>query len=318
MVQTEKQITLERPPEDRGKVPAYDKPKSNGLSKNRYLILVPLFAILAFVEVYPLLDSFYFSVTNYPNTAFVGAANYVQAFTDPDVYLAIGVSLLYAITTTVTILLIGLALTYLVTQLKRSRNFFECFFLMPLAVAPLAVGVIWDPGGFWDDIDTFWHYILHFPYFNVADPRLAYPIMVLSAGWEWAPIIMLVAIGILAGMPREIFEAASSYGASGAQVFRVLAVPAILRSRVMQFVIVLLFIDGMRAFEIPFTWDAWISLPNAGAPIDTVSALIFKLLSIPSYGFPISYVSAIAIILLVITLSATTVLYSLMKRLGKP
>lgn len=293
--------------------------QSHGLPKKRYLVLLPLFAILAFVEVYPLLDSLYFSVTNYnQNGIFVGAANYIKAFADPVVVLAIGVSLLYAITSTVTILLIGLALTFLVTQLKRSRSFFESFFLMPLAVAPLAVGVIWDPGGFWDDIDTFWHYVLHLPYFNIADPILAYPIMILSVGWEWAPIIMLIAIGILAGMPREIFEAASSYGASGTQIFRLLSVPAILRSRVMQFMIVLLFIDGMRAFEIPFTWDTWISLPNAGAPIDTVSALIFKLLSIPSYSFPISYISAIAIILFVITLSMTTVLYGLMKRLGKP
>lgn len=317
MVQSEEEITLERTTEDREKTPTGNAPKPAGLPKKRYLILLPLFAILAFVEIYPLLDSVYFSVTNYPNTAFVGAANYIQAFTDVDVYLAIGVSLLYAITTTATIVLIGLALTYLVTQLKRSRTFFESFFMMPLAVAPLAVGIIWDPAGFWDDIDTFWHYVLHFPYFNVGDPRLAYPIMVLSAGWEWAPIIMLVAIGILAGMPKEIFEAASAYGASGAQIFRHLSVPTILRSRVMQFMIVLLFIDGMRAFEIPFTWDSWISLPNAGAPIDTVSVLIFKLLSIPTYNYPISYVSAIAIILLVITLSTTTVLYSLMKRLGK-
>ncbi len=188
---------------------------------------------------------------------------------------------------------------------------------MPLAVAPITVGVVWSPTGFWDDIDTFWHYVLHLPFFNVADVYLAFPIMILSDAWEWAPIIMLVALSVISGVPKEIFEAASLHGASSIQVFRKLGVPTILKSRVMQFMIVLRFIDSMRAFEIPYTWSTWISLPNAGSPIDTVSLLIFKLLAIPTYGFPISYISTIAVILLAITLSATTVLYALMKRLGK-
>ena len=259
----------------------------------------------------------YFSVINYQLGSPVGAANYARAFTDPAVFSAIAVSVSFAIGSVLVSVGIGLVLTFLVTQLKRRRNFFESFFLMPLAVAPVAVGVIWEPSGFWDDIDTFWHFILHFPFFNVANLFLAFPIMILSAGWEWAPIIMLVSLSVLSGVPREIFEAASVHGATNAQVFRKFAVPAILRSRVMQFMVVLLFIDGMRAFEIPFTWSTWLSLPNAGSPIDTVSVLIFKLLTVPIYGFPISYISAVAVILLIITLSTTTVLYILMKRLDK-
>ena len=270
------------------------------------------------MEVYPLADSVYFSITDYgQNGVFVGAANYAQAFTDPRVITAVGVSLAYAVGTTLLCIGIGLALTYIVSQLNRGRKFFESFFLMPLAVAPITVGIVWSPPGFWDDINTFWHYILGFPFFNIADVYLAFPIMLLSDAWEWSPIIMLVALSVISGVPREVFEAASLHGASSIQVFRRLVIPTILRSRVMQFIIVLRFIDSMRAFEIPYAWSTWLSLPNAGSPVDTVSLLIFKLLAIPTYGFPISYVSAIAVILLAITLSATTVLYVLMKRLGK-
>jgi ABC-type sugar transport system permease subunit len=260
----------------------------------------------------------YFSVTDYAqNGTFVGASNYIQAFTDPRVLSSIGVSFAYAVGSTLLCIGIGLALTFLVVQLKRGKKFFESFFLLPLAVAPITVGIVWAPAGFWDDIDTFWHYVLGLPYFNIANVFLAFPIMILSDAWEWAPIIMLVALAVISGVPREVFEAASLHGASSIQVFRRLSIPTILRSRVMQFIIVLRFIDGMRVFEIPFTWSTWITLPNAGSPIDTVSLLIFKLYAIPVYQFPVSYISAIAVILLIITLSATTVLYTQMKRLGK-
>lgn len=174
------------------------------MSRIRYLVLLPLFVILAFIEIYPLADTLYFSVTNYSqNGTYAGAANYVLAFTDPRVLSSIGVSLAYAVGSTLLCIGIGLVLTYLVTNLRKRRKFFESFFLMPLAVAPITVGVVWSPTGFWDDIDTFWHYVLHLPFFNVADVYLAFPIMILSDAWEWAPIIMLVALSVISGVLRK-------------------------------------------------------------------------------------------------------------------
>ncbi len=71
------------------------------MSRIRYLVLLPLFVILAFIEIYPLADTLYFSVTNYSqNGTYAGAANYVLAFTDPRVLSSIGVSLAYAVGST--------------------------------------------------------------------------------------------------------------------------------------------------------------------------------------------------------------------------
>jgi len=289
------------------------------MSRLRYLVLLPLAAILAAVEVYPLLISLYFSVTSYQvgGGPFVGLANYIQVFSDPRIYYSIGISVAYAAGSTLLCLGIGLVLTYIVVQLRRGKSFFESLFLVPLAVAPISVGIVWSPSGFWDDISTFVHFILKLPYIPLMNFLVAFPIIILSDAWEWSPIIMLVALSVVSGVPREIFEAASIHGASGLQVFRKIAIPAILGSRVMQFIIVLRLIDALRAFEIPFAWSSWLSLPNAGSPIDTVSLLLFKLFSVPVYGFPISYISAAAMVLLVITLFTSTVLFGLMKRLGK-
>ena len=288
------------------------------MSKIRYLVLLPLAAILAAVEVYPLLVSVYFSVTNYnAGGVFVGLDNYIQAFSSPEVYYSIGISVAYAIGSTLLCIVFGLVLAFIIIQLKTGKSFFESVFLLPLAVAPISVGIAWSPSGFWDDINTFWHFILGLPYIDFTNFYIAFPIIVWSDAWEWAPIIMLVALSVVSGVPKEIFEAASLHGGSALQVFRRIAVPTILKSRVMQFMIVLRLIDALRAFEIPFAWSSWLSLPNAGSPIDTISLLLFKLFSVPVYGFPISLISAVAVVLLLITLATTTVLYSFMKRMGK-
>jgi ABC-type sugar transport system permease subunit len=287
------------------------------MSRLRYLVILPLLTALAVVEVYPLLLSVYYSFTNYnQGGVFVGLANYAQMFSDPRFYTAIGASLSYAVGSTVLCFAIGLILTFIITQIKKGKPYFEAFFLFPLAAAPISVGVIWAPGGFWDDIEAFWHYQLNLPYFDLTNVFIAFPIMILSDAWEWSPIIMLVALSVISGIPKQIYEAASVSGASGLQIFRRITLPAIAKSRVMQFLLVLRFIDGMRAFEIPFAWSSWLSQTNVGSPLDTLSLLIFKLLTIPTYGFPISYISAVAIVMLLITLSVTTVLYSLMKRMG--
>jgi ABC-type sugar transport system permease subunit len=282
------------------------------------LVLLPLAALLLLVEIYPLAISLYFSVTNFnQNEIFVGLANYVQAFSDSRFYYSIGISVAYAVGSTLLCIGFGLVLTFIVVQLKRGKGFLESVFLFPLAIAPISVGIAWSPSGFWDDVNTFWHFILGLKYIDFTNFYIAFPIIIWSDAWEWAPIMMLVALSVVSGLPREIFEAAQLHGGSSLQVFRQIAVPTILKSPVFQFIIVLRLVDAMRAFEIPFSWSSWISLPNAGSPIDTLSLLIFKLFSIPIYGFPISLISAVSMVLLVITLTSTTILYSLMRREGK-
>src|SRR5271155_2736281 len=112
--------------------------------------------------------SVYYSFTDYnQGGVFVGLANYTRMFTDPQFYQAVLASLSYAIGSTVLCFVIGLILTYIVMQIKRGRPFFEGFFLFPLAAAPISAGIIWSPGGFWDDIEAFWHYQFHLNYFDL-------------------------------------------------------------------------------------------------------------------------------------------------------
>jgi len=289
------------------------------LDRQAYFLVVPLIAVLTLVEAYPLAYSVYLSVTNYSlGGAFVGLSNYAQLFSQADFWAALSTSVVFSSGSTVLSVVLGVLFAYLLTLLRKWKGFFEAILLMPLAAAPIIAGVAFAPNAVWDDINTFWHYILGQPYFNVASNHLYLPIMILSDSWEWGPMMMLVALSILASVPRPVYEASEAFGASKWRTFRTVGLPAVLNSPVMHFMIIVRFVDAMRAFEIPFAWAGWLNYLYPGAPTDTLSLYLFKLLLQPPSGvIPIPLISAAALVLLAVTLLATMLLFRLMKGLRR-
>jgi multiple sugar transport system permease protein len=284
-------------------------------SKIWYLLLLPLLALLSAVEFYPLLYSVYLSATN-GNGGFQ-LSNYQAMLGDRAFWTSANISVLYSLSSTIMALGIGIGLTFILVQNFRGKRFYEVLYILPLAVAPIVVGTLWSPASVWDDFQSFWHFVLGFPYFNELTPLFYLPVMSFSEAWEWAPLIMLVSLSIVNSTPKAIYEAAELHGASAFQKFRMVTVPTILVSPVTQFVVVLRFIDAMRAFEIPLSWSNWVGHPNAvGSPVDTLSLFLYKLLFIPSFGFPIGLVSAIAVSLFGITLVGATILLKLLGTIG--
>jgi multiple sugar transport system permease protein len=289
------------------------------LDRSAYFLLVPLLAVLAFVEIYPLLVSVNLSFTDYNRGgAFVGAANYATLFSQAAFLSALSTSVLYSGGSAALSTVLGILFAYLLTRVKRGKGFFESVFLMPLAAAPIIAGVVWAPSAVWDDLNTFWHFVLGQQLFNVTSYNLFFPIMVLSDSWEWAPMMMLIAMSVLASVPTQVYEASESFGASKWKTFTSVSIPAIVNSPVIHFMIIIRFVDAMRTFEIPFAWSGWLSYTNPDSPTDTLSLYLFKLLLIPPSGvIPIPVISAAALILLAVTLLATGLLFRLMRGLRR-
>lgn len=289
------------------------------MDRNAYLLVVPLAAVLALVEAYPLAYGFYLSVTNYGlGGTFVGLSNYAQLLSQADFWAALATSVLFSGGSTVLSIALGVGMAYLLTLVGRTRGVFQAVFLMPLAAAPIIAGVTFAPSGFLDDINTFWHYVLGQSFFNVASNHAYLLVMIVSDAWEWGPMMMLVALSILASVPRPIYEASEAFGASRWKTFTTVGLPAIFDSPVMHFMIIIRLVDAMRAFEIPFAWAGWLDYVFPGAPTDTLSLYLFKLLLQPPSGvIPISVISAAALLLLAVTLIAATLLYRLMRGLRR-
>ncbi|HVC26614.1 MAG TPA: sugar ABC transporter permease [Nitrososphaerales archaeon] len=284
-------------------------------SKKWYLLFLPLFALIGLVAVYPLVMSLYLSLTTANGTPTL--ANFASMLSTPTFFNTLNISLLYSLTSTILAVGIGLGLTFILTQELRGKGALEVIYILPLAVAPIVVGVLYAPSSVWDDVQQFMHFQLHMAYFQELTPSFYFPVMFFSEAWEWAPLIMLVAISIVNNMSKEVYEAADLHGASAYQKFKLLILPTVFSSPVMQFIVVLRFIDAMRAFEIPLAWSNWLGYTSTlGSPVDTISLYLYKLLFSSSLGFPIGMVSAIAVTLFGITLIGAAVLLRLLRTVG--
>lgn len=289
------------------------------MDRTGYFLIVPLVAILAYIEVYPLAVSVYLSLFGYAGAgAFSGFSNFAALFAQHAFWSAVSTSVIYASGSAGLSTALGILLAYLLTRVKRGRGFFEAILLMPLAAAPIIAGIVWAPSAVWDDLNTLWHFVLKQPFFNVTSYHLYFPIMVLSDSWEWAPMMMLVALSVLASVPKQVYEASESFGASKWKTFTSVGVPAIVNSPVIHFMVVIRFVDAMRAFEVPFAWSGWLSYNLPGSPTDTLSLYMFKLLLVPPAEIiPIPVISAAALVLLAVTLATTILLFRLMRGLRK-
>jgi multiple sugar transport system permease protein len=284
-------------------------------SRRWYVLFIPLFAIIGLVAVYPLALSLYLSLTTVNGTPTL--ANFVSMVSTPTFFNSLNISLLYSLTSTILAVGLGLGLTFILTQELRGKRLLEVIYILPLAVAPIVVGVLFSPSSVWDDIQQFMHWQLHLAYFDELLPGFYFPVMFFSEAWEWAPLIMLVGMSIVNSMPKDVYEAADLHGASAYQKFKLLILPTVFGSPVMQFIIVLRFIDAMRAFEIPLAWSNWLGYTSTlGSPVDTISLYLYKLLFSSSLGFPIGMVSAIAVTLFGITIIGAAVLLRLLKTVG--
>jgi multiple sugar transport system permease protein len=184
----------------------------------------------------------------------VGLRNYVQIFSDPNIWATIRVTLLYSGLGVTLQLAAGLALALLVRGgLARRIPGFQVFrvvVMVPLLVAPL----IW--AFFFRSF-----FSPQFGLFNIAltkiglpsvlwvnDPALALYSLVLADVWQWTPFMFSILLAGLLALPRDVVEAARVDGANRWQVLFYVELP--LLAPVMLVAIVMRVIDSLRYLDL--------------------------------------------------------------------
>lgn len=285
------------------------------------LLLTPAIALSFVAVLYPLATSIYISLHNLDVTGsgwvFVGPKHYLEMLSDRFFYQALMTSVVYTVLSVISSLMLGVLAALLLHQLARGRGFIETLFMIPLAVSPILGGIVWSPPAVWDDFNSFLHYAFKLPFIDVTEPVIYFPIMVLSETWLWSPLFMLATLVILDGFPRDGLEAAEVMGASGRHVITMLYLPAVFRSRVTAMLVALKSVDFFRSFEIPFAWSFWVRESQLGAPTDTLSLLLFKMLLTPATdsGTPVPYISAVSTGLMAVSLVVSILMYRQITRI---
>lgn len=277
----------------------------------KYLLVVPAVLVVFATAVWPLAGSLRLSFTegrmNRPNfpQGYLGIENYTWAFLyEPAFWNSVWVTALYTFVTVTLTTILALGLALLLVRGGALRSGVQTLLILPFAMSPALIGVsfrfMFNPE--FGLFDAFFG-VLFPPLADVswlADPDLAFAVVVMADVWGWIPFLTLVLIGGLASVPQETLEAAQVDGASGWRVFKDVTLPQLLP--VLAVVIILKAIFSLKTFDQVFM------LTNGGPGTATQTLSHYIYINGLRYG-QIGYSAAVAW-LMVLPMIALTYFYA--------
>jgi multiple sugar transport system permease protein len=198
-------------------------------------LLLPSIVFLAVLSIIPLVALLWMSVTEFgfsPTEAneFVGLDHYASALNNPRLISSwkttavyVGVSLFLQTT-------LGVVLAVSLDSIDRGENAFTSIIIMPMMIAPVAVGLIWS--FLLSNTFGLYAFVLHqFGLFTeggiLSQESSALPAIIIMDTWQWTPLVVLIVLARLKSVPNQLYEAANIDGATRWQTFRYVTYPLI-------------------------------------------------------------------------------------------
>lgn len=227
----------------------------------KYLLVFPAVLVVFLTAVWPLYEAARMSFTvgrlNRPGSLdlYLGWENYYWAFfKEPAFWNSVWVTAFYTLLTVTLTTIVALGLALLLAPGGRLRSAAQTLLILPFAMSPALIGVsfrfMFNPE--FGLFDAFFGTLIP-PLADVswlADPTLAFAVIVMADVWGWIPFLTLVLIGGLASVPRETIEAAQVDGASSWRVFRDVTLPQL--GPVLAVVVILKSIFSLKTFDHVF------------------------------------------------------------------
>ena len=240
-----------------------------------WLFVLPLLFGVGVFYIWPILQTAYFSFTTSGafggNISWVGGANFAQLFADPQLYQALGNTLIYT-----GIVLLGIPLAVWLASLintpgLRFAAFYRVLFFLPYVAMPTAVALVWrmifnGDFGILNYVLSLFH--IKGPYW-ISTPGFALVAVSIVGLWSTLGFSMIILGAGLKNIPPEFYEAAELDGASRARQFRSVTVPLLTPS--IFFVLIITIISSFQLFDLLY---ALLGPKNPVLP-DTESLVFF-------------------------------------------
>lgn len=272
------------------------------------MLLAPLLVFVLVIAIYPLFFSFYISFFKYRLTdptqtrTFLGWANYLAAFNDPQVIKSVSNTLVFVLGTVVIEMVVGLCLAMLLSAETHLMQIIRSFFLMPMAIPPLVVGLVWK-SLYNADFGVIPYYLkamgVDVGRGPLGESAWAMPSIILIDLWQWSPLLMVIFLAGLKSLPHEPYEAALVDGASRWQSFWHITLPMLKPTILVG--LLLRTVQSFKVFDIIYA-------TTAGGPGTATTVLNYHIYTVGMTFFDMGYAAALANILLVI-IAVLSVLY---------
>jgi multiple sugar transport system permease protein len=271
-----------------------------------WLYIMPALLVLLAVMGYPIVQAVVMSFQRFTlnelvsgDAPFVGFDNYARAFADPTFPVALVNSLVFTVVSIALQFTIGFALALLFGRGFLLSNTFRGLMLTGWQIPVVVTGTLF-----------LWMFNLDYGLVNyllqalhvIAEPigwtvdaGAALPAVIIANVWLGIPFNLIMLSAAVAGLPADIYEAATVDGASGWQKTRHLTIP-LLRPAILA-VLMLGFIYTLRVFDL-----IWIMTKGGpGNATEVLPTLAYRLAFV---HFDFGQSSAIAVLVLLILLVA--------------
>ncbi len=278
------------------------------------LLLLPAFALLALIVVYPIGKLMYNSFFDLRLSGgsgqikFVGFDNYIEVWKDKDFWNATKNTVLITLITVPGALVIGLGLAMLANLPFKRKWPVRLALLLPWALPLSFAGLIFawffhTEYGIVNDVlrifgqdeQTMW----------LLRPNWAFTAICITIIWKTSSFMALILLAGLQMIPKTLYEAAEVDGASKWQQFWQITIPMLMPS----IIVALIFrtITALQTFDIPYT----MTKGGPGNSTETLSMLIHK--TTIEY-LDVGYGSTLAVFMFFISLAVTAIY---LKRVGQ-
>ncbi|MFQ5425788.1 MAG: carbohydrate ABC transporter permease [Gaiellales bacterium] len=224
----------------------------------KWLLVAPVVLFILALTIFPLGYSVWLSVVQFDfrleGHPWVGEKNFYDVITNTVFQDALWRTFAIVAIIIAVEFAVGLVLALLLVQPFRGRRFVIPILIMPLFMAPIAVGQTWRL--IWDNQSGPVNYILSLIWpgdvtitWTVESPYNWIAIVVTDA-WQWVPFMFIILLAGLVAIPEDVYEAASLDGASKWEIFREVTLP--LLAPIITIAIAFRMIDALKLFDIVF------------------------------------------------------------------
>jgi len=275
------------------------------------LMLFPAGVGLLVFEIWPTIQTFYFSFTTwgpFGGHTWSGLTNYKALIKDPDIGHAIANT---GIITGITLL--GIPLAIIVAALlsqpgMKGISVYRTLYFLPVVTLPAAVALTWKFlfNGDFGLINWVLSKVgIQGPHW-LSDPATAIFALSIVAVWGSIGYNMVILLSGIQGIPVDYYEAANLDGAGKAAQFRYMTVPLLTPS--IFFITVITVINALQTFDLVYLMVG----PNNPAlqRTETIVYLFYERGFIEHDG---GYAAAIGMLLLLLTLLLTAIQFKLQR-----
>jgi len=240
---------------------------------------------------------------------FIGAANYIEAFTFPLMWKSLLNSIYFAVVVVLVRTSIGLIFAVLINNVLHFKSFFRTVYFLPVVTSMVAVSLIWIN-------------LLYNPAFGIINqllrsvglptsdwhksPFSAMPSIMIMTVWKDSGYAIVLYLAGLQSIPAQLVEAATIDGAGRFKVFRYITVPLLSDTTL------LVIITGTISYLQAFTQ---IMMMTQGGPGTATYTMVYYLYYEAFTKYNFGYASALSAILFVVIMAFSLIQIKLNRKM---